>query len=89
LGRSRVYHLKLSVGFQIQIEKATEFLAHEMGQMVNRTSREKIPINLSKDEITQYIKRFKIIDKDNKGYISINDIRRSLKVSLKFAFVAQ
>lgn len=59
---------------------ANEFLANEMGQMVNRASRDKIPINLSKEEIQTYIKRFQIIDKDRKGYVSINDIRRSLKV---------
>lgn len=51
-----------------------------MGQMVNRASRDKIPINLSKDEIQTYIKRFQIIDADRKGFVSINDIRRSLKV---------
>jgi len=48
--------------------------------MVNRASRDKIPINLTKDEIQLYIKRFRIIDKDKKGYVSINDIRRGLKV---------
>lgn len=53
-----------------------------MGLMVNRQSRDKIPISLTKDEIQMYIKRFQVIDKDNKGYVSINDIRRSLKVSL-------
>ena len=52
-----------------------------MGLMMNRTSRDKIPINLDKKEIQTYIKRFQIIDKDRKGYVSINDIRRSLKVS--------
>lgn len=31
-----------------QIKQATEFLATEMGQIVNRASRDKIPINLSK-----------------------------------------
>ncbi|XP_011496402.1 PREDICTED: glycerol-3-phosphate dehydrogenase, mitochondrial isoform X1 [Ceratosolen solmsi marchali] len=62
-----------------QIE-ASEFIANEMGQIVNRTSRDKIPINLTKDEIQLYIKRFKIIDKDHKGYVSINDIRRGLKL---------
>ncbi|XP_028155761.1 probable glycerol-3-phosphate dehydrogenase, mitochondrial isoform X1 [Ostrinia furnacalis] len=62
-----------------QIKMANDFLAAEMGQMVNRASRDKIPINLSKDEIQTYIKRFQIIDKDRKGYVSINDIRRSLK----------
>lgn len=64
-----------------QHKQATEFLHNEMGQMVNRASRDKIPINLSKEEIQLYIKRFQIIDKDRKGYVSINDIRRSLKVS--------
>ncbi|XP_045511018.1 glycerol-3-phosphate dehydrogenase, mitochondrial isoform X1 [Colias croceus] len=64
---------------QRQIKMAQDFLANEMGQMVNRASRDKIPINLSKDEIQTYIKRFQIIDKDKKGYVSINDIRRSLK----------
>lgn len=66
--------------FQNQIKLAGEFLANEMGQMVNRASRDKIPINLSKEEIQTYIKRFQIIDVDRKGYVSINDIRRSLKV---------
>lgn len=63
-----------------QYREASEFLAQEMGQMVNRASRDKIPINLTKDEIQLYIKRFGIIDKDRKGYVSINDIRRGLKV---------
>jgi len=65
-----------------QHREASEFLAHEMGQMVNRASRDKIPINLTKDEIQLYIKRFRIIDKDKKGYVSINDIRRGLKVRI-------
>lgn len=63
-----------------QHKQASDFLANEMGQMVNRASRDKIPINLTKEEIQLYIKRFGIIDKDNKGYVSINDIRRGLKV---------
>ncbi|XP_019875075.2 glycerol-3-phosphate dehydrogenase, mitochondrial isoform X1 [Aethina tumida] len=62
-----------------QTQLATEFLHNEMGQNVNRASRDKIPINLSKEEIQLYIKRFQFIDKDRKGYVSINDIRRSLK----------
>ncbi|XP_033231433.1 glycerol-3-phosphate dehydrogenase, mitochondrial isoform X2 [Belonocnema kinseyi] len=62
-----------------QQKEASDFLSSEMGQMVNRASRDKIPINLTKDEIQLYIKRFQIIDKDRKGYVSINDIRRGLK----------
>ncbi|XP_043467243.1 glycerol-3-phosphate dehydrogenase, mitochondrial isoform X1 [Leptopilina heterotoma] len=63
-----------------QQKEASDFLANEMGQVVNRASRDKIPINLTKDEIQLYIKRFQIIDKDRKGYVSINDIRRGLKL---------
>jgi hypothetical protein len=65
---------------QKQLKEASDFLANEMGQMVNRASRDKIPINLTKEEINQYIKRFQIMDKERKGYVSINDIRRGLKV---------
>jgi len=62
-----------------QLEKATEFLNTEMGAMVNRVSKDTKNINLTDEEKALYIKRFGIIDKDRKGYISINDIRRGLK----------
>jgi Ca2+-binding EF-hand superfamily protein len=41
-----------------------------------------VPINFTKDEINAYVKRFKSLDRDNKGYISVNDLRRYFKVSL-------
>ena len=63
-----------------QYAEAVKFLKEEMGQQVNRQSRDKIPINLSREEISTYIKRFQVLDKDKKGYISINDLRRGLKV---------
>lgn len=63
-----------------QIKMCQEFLQQEMGQQVNRMSKDKIAINLTKEETQTYIKRFQIIDKERKGYVSINDIRRSLKV---------
>ena len=40
-----------------------------------------VPINFTKDEINQYVKRFKSLDIDNKGYITVNDLRRYFKVS--------
>ena len=64
-----------------QLAAAMEFLKTEMGQNVNRQSRDKMPINLSREEVAGYIKRFQALDKERKGYISINDIRRGLKVS--------
>ncbi|MPC96299.1 putative glycerol-3-phosphate dehydrogenase, mitochondrial [Portunus trituberculatus] len=65
---------------QRQLEAASKYLQQEMGQNVNRASREKIPINLSKSEISEYVKRFNSLDTDKKGYISLNDLRASLKV---------
>ncbi|XP_047469903.1 glycerol-3-phosphate dehydrogenase, mitochondrial-like isoform X2 [Penaeus chinensis] len=62
-----------------QLAAAVKFLQQEMGQNVNRASREKIPINLSKSEISDYVKRFNSLDTDKKGYISLNDLRMSLK----------
>ncbi|XP_022169069.1 glycerol-3-phosphate dehydrogenase, mitochondrial isoform X2 [Myzus persicae] len=64
---------------QKQLKMANNFLATEMGMSVNRASRDKIPITLSQEEIKMYVKRFQILDHDHKGYVSINDIRRSMK----------
>ena len=33
-------------------------------------------------EIAEYVKRFNALDEGKKGYVSINDIRRSFKVNL-------
>jgi glycerol-3-phosphate dehydrogenase len=62
-----------------QMKMATDFLNSEMGQAVNRTSKD-APVNLSIDEVKTYKKRFEVIDKEKKGYVSITDIRRALKV---------
>ena len=67
-----------------QLVKAKEFLQMEMGQSVNRQSRNKVPISLSREEISGYIKRFQALDQEKKGYVSVNDIRRGLKVSNTF-----
>lgn len=62
-----------------QTETAMEFLNCQMGGQVNRASRGKVAVNLTHDELQTYIKRFQLLDSGNKGYISINDIRRSFK----------
>ncbi|XP_014250032.1 glycerol-3-phosphate dehydrogenase, mitochondrial [Cimex lectularius] len=64
-----------------QFDQASEFLKVQMGGQVNRISREPAPQNLSltDEEIKIYTNRFQMIDSDNKGYVSINDIRRSIK----------
>lgn len=55
-----------------------------MGMSVNRASRDKIPITLSKEEIKMYVNRFQLMDEGHKGFVSINDIRRSMKVIIYF-----
>ncbi|XP_046386754.1 glycerol-3-phosphate dehydrogenase, mitochondrial [Ischnura elegans] len=62
-----------------QFEAATHFLQSEMGHNVNRASQERIPIDLTKEEVATYRKRFQAIDQERKGYVSINDIRRSME----------
>lgn len=62
-----------------QYEKALEFLRTEMGQDVNRQARASVPLNFTRDEINEYTKRFHALDRDRKGFISLNDLRFSLK----------
>lgn len=63
-----------------QFKAALDYLNTEMGMGVNKVSRDKTPTGLSNDEVSKYTKRFEVIDKDKKGYVSITDIRRALKV---------
>lgn len=62
-----------------QTEEATVFLRSQMGKDVNKASQDNIPVSLTKAEIAEYVKRFNALDDGKKGYISINDIRKSLK----------
>ena len=65
---------------QEETERAKRFLRKEMGLDLGRAEAN-VPINFTKDEINQYVKRFKSLDIDNKGYITVNDLRRYFKVS--------
>ncbi|KAL5285992.1 GPD2 family protein [Megaselia abdita] len=62
-----------------QIKKARDFLNLEMGQQASTKTRD-LALDLTNDEVSMYTKRFSLIDKDKKGFVSINDIRRALKV---------
>lgn len=62
-----------------QIKDCVQFLQTQMGQGINRQLKEKIPVNLTKEEVDQYKKRFDTIDKDKKGYVSIPDIKRAMR----------
>ena len=70
-----------------QTEEATVFLRSQMGKDVNKASQDNIPVSLTKAEIAEYVKRFNALDDGKKGYISINDIRKSLKVFTAFMFI--
>ena len=67
-----------------QTEEAVVFLRSQMGKDVNKASQDNIPVSLTKAEIAEYVKRFNALDDGKKGYISINDIRKSLKVFTAF-----
>lgn len=67
-----------------QLEQANDFLAFEMGNIVSREPSEDFPTNLTKEEILNHIKRFKHLDKDRKGFVSIADIKRALEVRVQF-----
>lgn len=63
-----------------ELERAMRFLNLEMGLDLKDESKN-IPINFTKDEINVYIKRFRSLDTDNKGYITITDLRTYFKVT--------
>ena len=64
-----------------QKEEALSFLRTQMGKDLNKASRDSIPVSLTKAEIAEYVNRFNSLDSDKKGFVSINDIRKSLQVS--------
>jgi glycerol-3-phosphate dehydrogenase len=66
-----------------QMVRAKNFLKREMGLDLGRVELD-MPINFTKDEINAYAKRFKSLDVDNKGYITVNDLRRYFKVRLYY-----
>ncbi|XP_059090144.1 glycerol-3-phosphate dehydrogenase, mitochondrial-like isoform X2 [Tigriopus californicus] len=70
---------------QKQIDQAINFLKAEMGKDVNKAIKDAIPISLSKQEISDYVKRFNALDYDKKGFVSVNDIRKWLKKSGTFS----
>ncbi|KAL8587698.1 glycerol-3-phosphate dehydrogenase [Nucella lapillus] len=60
-----------------EMEHADLFLRREMGLDMKRTGE--AHLNFTKDEINQYVKRFKALDFQDKGFITINDLRSYFK----------
>nr|XP_034302358.1 glycerol-3-phosphate dehydrogenase, mitochondrial isoform X2 [Crassostrea gigas] len=63
---------------QEELSRARTFLRREMGLDLG-SGASNVPINFTKDDINMYVKRFKNLDGDNKGYITVNDLRRYFK----------
>lgn len=53
-----------------------------MGGSVNQASREALPDNLTEHEIAKYVQQFRKLDRDGKGFISVNDLRSFCRVRL-------
>ena len=64
------------------MEHAHRFLRREMGMDIQKAQECEAPINFTKEEINTFAKRFKSLDSDNKGYITVNDLRKYFKASV-------
>ncbi|CAH1788191.1 unnamed protein product [Owenia fusiformis] len=61
-----------------EMDSALLFLKNEMG-LALKAEAKNVPINFTKEEINEYVKRFHKLDTDKKGYITVNDLRRYFK----------
>jgi len=59
-----------------QLEQARHFIDREMGQEARAQSVMNVPLNLTKEEMQAAKERFNQLDRDRKGHITVNDIRR-------------
>jgi glycerol-3-phosphate dehydrogenase len=52
-----------------------------MGLNLKRDMRQNVPINFTREEMSYYMKHFRKIDVENKGFLTLNDIKRHLQVN--------
>jgi len=62
-----------------QLDEAQKFIDDQMGKLAKQRAFEEAPLNLTKEERDKASKHFNTLDKDRKGYITINDLRRHFK----------
>ncbi|KAE9546879.1 hypothetical protein FO519_009909, partial [Halicephalobus sp. NKZ332] len=62
-----------------QLENARNFINREMGQEARMQSVSEVPLNLTKEEMQTAKDRFNLLDRDRKGHITVNDIRRHFR----------
>ncbi|CAF1061926.1 unnamed protein product [Adineta ricciae] len=64
-----------------ETDRAKTFLLREMGLNLKRDMRRNVPINFTREEMGYYMKHFRQIDVDNKGFLTLSDLKRHLQVS--------
>uniref|UniRef100_A0A1I8JMX2 glycerol-3-phosphate dehydrogenase n=1 Tax=Macrostomum lignano TaxID=282301 RepID=A0A1I8JMX2_9PLAT len=64
-----------------KIQALQRYLQHEMGYNLKLVERRRHPINLSSEEVADLTKKFRSIDSDNKGFITLSDMERFFKDS--------
>lgn len=52
-----------------------------MGLNLKRDMRRNVPINFTREEMSYYMKHFRRIDVENKGFLTLSDLKRHLQVS--------
>uniref|UniRef100_A0A914UX51 glycerol-3-phosphate dehydrogenase n=1 Tax=Plectus sambesii TaxID=2011161 RepID=A0A914UX51_9BILA len=62
-----------------QIVAARRFIDLEMGQEARAQSVDNTPLNLTRAEMQQAKERFNQLDRDRKGHITVNDLRRHFR----------
>lgn len=62
------------------MELARTFIDRQMGQEARAQSVSEVPLNLTKEEMQAAKERFNQLDRDRKGHITVNDIRRHFRV---------
>ncbi|CAF2268183.1 unnamed protein product [Rotaria magnacalcarata] len=64
-----------------ETDRAKRFLLREMGLNLKRDMRREVTINLTREEMSYYMKYFRQIDVENKGFLTLTDLKRHLQVS--------
>jgi hypothetical protein len=64
-----------------ETDRAKTFLLREMGLNLKRDMRRNVPINFTREEMSYYMKHFRQIDVENKGFLTLSDLKRHLQVS--------
>jgi hypothetical protein len=71
-----------------ETDRAKTFLFREMGLNLKRDMRRNVPINFTREEMGYYMKHFRKMDVENKGFLTLSDLKRHLQVR-NYKFLCQ